>query len=77
MAVHQDYGSRVQALLDKYNAEGQKVRLHTDHRHQRQVTLVLTEEKHHCYRAFFFSPQNSLHVYKKGGSSAVVASSKI
>ncbi|XP_017317999.2 catalase-like, partial [Ictalurus punctatus] len=44
MAVHQDYGSRVQALLDKYNAEGQK---------------------------------NSLHVYKKGGSSAVVASSKI
>lgn len=76
MAVHQDYGSRVQALLDKYNAEGQKVRLHTDHRHQRQVTLVLTEEKHHCYRAFF-SPQNSLHVYKKGGSSAVVASSKI
>lgn len=26
MDIHQDYGSRVQALLDKYNAEGKKVR---------------------------------------------------
>lgn len=26
MAVHPDYGSRVQALLDKYNAEAKKVK---------------------------------------------------
>uniref|UniRef100_A0AAR2J981 Catalase n=1 Tax=Pygocentrus nattereri TaxID=42514 RepID=A0AAR2J981_PYGNA len=44
MAVHKDYGSRVQALLDKYNAESKK---------------------------------NSVHVYTKGGSSAVPASSKM
>ncbi|KAI4894251.1 hypothetical protein NFI96_030248 [Prochilodus magdalenae] len=44
MAVHKDYGSRVQALLDKYNAEGKK---------------------------------NSVHVYTRGGASALAASSKM
>uniref|UniRef100_A0A8C1KEC1 Catalase n=1 Tax=Cyprinus carpio TaxID=7962 RepID=A0A8C1KEC1_CYPCA len=44
MAVHPDYGTRVQTLLDKYNTEGKK---------------------------------NTVHVYTRGGASAVAAASKM
>uniref|UniRef100_A0A8C9W9D0 Catalase n=1 Tax=Scleropages formosus TaxID=113540 RepID=A0A8C9W9D0_SCLFO len=44
MAVHPDYGNRVQALLKKFNAEAKK---------------------------------DAIHVYTKGGASAVAASSKM
>uniref|UniRef100_A0A673MT34 Catalase n=1 Tax=Sinocyclocheilus rhinocerous TaxID=307959 RepID=A0A673MT34_9TELE len=44
MAVHPDYGTRIQTLLDKYNTEGKK---------------------------------NTIHVYTRGGASAVAAASKM
>lgn len=81
MAVHQDYGSRVQVLLDKYNAEGKKVRFHTENKREWRVTLRLTGENHCCscnsgnnFILIFFQ---NVHVYMQGASSTGAVSSKI
>lgn len=47
MAVHPDYGNRVQTLLDKYNAEGKKVENIRSVSH----TFIYTE-KNWCRKSF-------------------------